>query len=156
MPALTDAELKTQLAAVLRKPAGPSALAAHFDVIVAAANANAKDDINAALVQRGYLLATALTWDSYGKFNRDIGLYYCGQSGMAEFTTAEGALLKAFDRRGELKDAPFTVAGVLVDPDADAEGVTTGIGHGSMNSDNRLFGRDAFDAMLLRAKGESS
>lgn len=138
MAAMSDAELKEHLLAELRK-AGSSTIPAHVDVIVAAANAKAQDDIKAALVARGYLLATALQWDSFWKFNHDIGLYYCGQSHLAQFTVAEGQHLKAHDRRAELSTAPFTVGYELIEPDADEEEGTTSVRQGKMSTACNYF-----------------
>jgi hypothetical protein len=131
--AILDATLKAALARTLKRDVAK--LKPYWDGVIPVANKSGYDEITGALANRGYALASILSWDRFNEFQESLGLFWCGVYGAAHFMANEGELLAEFDRREELKTVAVTIGGVVVP----VGGGSGPIGHGKMTSGTEVF-----------------
>ncbi|MCX7664395.1 MAG: hypothetical protein N2112_02490 [Gemmataceae bacterium] len=105
---LTDAELKTSLAATLK--VDESSLAAYWDTLITECNQAAYLDVRGGIIQRGFSSAQADAWDRGKEFQRDIGLYWLLVKG-AGLHEYDQKFIMLLDRREELKSVLIELAG---------------------------------------------
>lgn len=97
---LTDAELKTSLAATLKVASGD--LPAYWDTLVTECNSAAYLDVRGGLLQRGFTSTQVDAWDRGKEFQRDIGLYWLLVKG-AGLHEYDQKFVMLLDRRKELQ-----------------------------------------------------
>lgn len=130
---ITDAELKTALAPVLRK-ASVHDLNPLWDGIVPDANEAAYNEIIGRLTNRGYSVAQIDQWARRYEFNRDIGLFWCLVKG-AGLDGYDDKWIDRLDRREELDEVTI----VIDDEVADIADTTAAIGHGPLSTTDDIF-----------------
>ncbi len=113
MSFLTDAELTTELRNLLQQPDGLTAT--FWTVLITSSNTAAYAEIRRKLLARGYTVAQIALWDDGQEFQKDVALYWVLTRGVGKHDLDSKAI-KAFDRREELRAAPFSIAGVLINP----------------------------------------
>ena len=125
MAFLTDAQLKTELAAVLKVP--EVELATWWTIVITAANAAAQAEIKSALAKQGYPVADAQSWDRSAEFSRAIGLYWClVNASVASQTQVNQQDLEKFNRRAELDTITIMIGDAVKSPTAGTGRVTRG------------------------------
>lgn len=141
MSFLTDADLKTFLAAMLKKD--PAALESFWNVLIPVANVSAYNQIVAALLDRGYTTTQIDAWDRGAEFQRYIGIYevMVAGGGLTEFNLDN---LRSFAQRlDQLADVVVETDGVPVP--ADSPSVDSQVGYGTLSTAGDLFVLDPDD-----------
>lgn len=148
MPApgfLTDAQLQTQLEAVLQVAPGSLSAgdAGHWLTIITAANASAYSDLQGTLLGRGLSATQVDTWGRGAEFQRDIGIFWCLVKGAAGHNY-DDKFVKALDRRADLKTVALldSDGDPLVPPDPPLEGQ---VARGEIVTSADLFRFDPYD-----------
>lgn len=136
MAFITDAQLKTQLAAAL-KLASSASLPVGWDDIIAKSNLAAYQTIVAKLSGRGYTAAQIAGWDQGAEFNTDIGLFWCLVKG-AGLHGNDPTFINKLDRRAELDTCDVMVGGVLQSPGSGLQVV----GFGNLDTDDDTYTRE--------------
>jgi hypothetical protein len=133
---LDDAALKSRLADVQQMFTGSAELQAWWTSIISDSNRAAYNDINTALLARGYTAAQIAAWDQGIDFQVDIGLWRALVKGGAtkDWGPESKAYIDELDRRGELALAVITNGGVVVEPVLPATGAGP-ISFGQMKND---------------------
>lgn len=88
MAFITDTQLKTLVAAALKKPTADLDAVDYWPVIITECNAAAYNEIVSRLAARGFTTAQIAAWDRGAEFEKRIGLYWA---------LVEGGCLDAFD-----------------------------------------------------------
>lgn len=105
---LTDAELKTSLAATIKVASGD--LPAYWDTLITECNSAAYLDVRGGLIQRGFTAVQADAWDRGKEFQKDIGLYWLLVKG-AGLHEYDQKFVMLLDRRKELQTVLVEIAG---------------------------------------------
>lgn len=136
MPFITDAVLKTHVAAVLKFD--ESTLPAYWNNLIASANESAYLDIRGALIQRGYLANQVDVWPRGAEFNRDLGVFWALVKG-AGLHNYDDKFIKLLDRREELKDVLVEGIDAVVQT---PQGSPAAVGYGNASTTNDRFNLD--------------
>jgi len=129
MSFLSDATLKTELAAVLKQAEG--SLPALWTPIIARANAAAYGEIVRRFAARGFSLGQIAQCDHGAEYQLHLGLWWALVHG-AGLSDASDRWIVRFDRRAELDTAPLLIGGVPAVPTGVPE-----IAHGSLAAEPR-------------------
>lgn len=136
MAYITDAELKTALAPILRK-ASAAEINPLWGNIVPDANVAAYNEIIGRLTDRGFTVAQIDSWARNDEFNRDIGLFWALVKG-AGLDGYDDKWIERLDRREELDTVAVVIDDELVDP-----GDTSGsIGQGNLDTSGDIYSLD--------------
>ncbi len=105
---LTDAELKTTLAATLKVAEGE--LPAYWTTLITECNQAAYKDVRGGLIQRGFTSTQADSWDRGKEYQRDIALYWLlvRGAGLHEY---DQKFILLLDRRKDLQTTLVEIAG---------------------------------------------
>jgi hypothetical protein len=128
MSFVTDATLKTELAAVLKQ--AEASLPSTWTTIVARANAAAYAEIVRRFTARGYAKTQIDQWDHGVEVQLDLGLYWSLVKGAGLADPSERWIAR-LDRRAELDTLPLLIAGAPATPAG-----TPPIGHGDLAWDS--------------------
>lgn len=132
MAYVTEATLKTFVAAQLRMRSGSDTLIASYDVVMPYAVAYGYGEIRGRLLNQGYSTAQIDAWDRRVEFSLDLGTWYCLRD--AASLQSEDNWVEKFNRAKELDGITVLVNDVAVAPQAGASLVK----HGTMKVYNDL------------------
>lgn len=139
---LTDTQIKSALAAVLKMPSAND-LPAYWDELIVQGHLQAWTDVLEALLARGFTSAQVGGWEGGAAYERSLALYHTLTLGGA-LEAFSDTFIKALDRREALKTVLVSVAGVWVNPPA-ADGGPGQCSSGPIDSSHDLFVLDPDD-----------
>lgn len=131
--ALTDAQIKTIVAALLKKD--EDLLPSYFDTLITKGNTFAQQEIKGRLLRRGFSLAQTTGFDRFDEFTLDLACWWVlTRAGMLD--AYSDLSLKVTDRREELDTVLVFVDGEWVQPPTGNPGL---VASGGPSSDGGIF-----------------
>jgi hypothetical protein len=125
MSFVSTSDAQTAVAGVLKVAFAD--LPSYWTGVVADSQVSAYQEIEAQLLDRGYILSQVLLWDRGAEFEKDLTIFWALTRGGGLSGMYDDRFIKMFDRRKDLATVAIAISGKYVSPSSDSPGgITTG------------------------------